>query len=252
MIELQREQSPRAQVTVITATFNAAKTLETCISSVHAQDYENVQHVLVDGGSEDGTVELLERHATAGNWISEPDRGIYDAWNKGLAMATGDWICLLGADDILLPGAISAYMRLAREKPQARYLSSRVKWLSPAGRVRLIGEPWSWSKFRRYMCTAHPGSMHHRSLFERYGRYDSSLQIVGDYEFLLRAGAGLQTAFLPHVTVQMQGGGTSDNINALDEARHVKISTGLRTPWIASVERLLARQMFRLRHYLLP
>ncbi len=252
MIELQRESILRPQVTVITATFNAAKTLEACLSSVRTQDYLNVQHVLVDGGSKDGTVELLERHATAGNWISEPDRGIYDAWNKGLAMATGDWICFLGADDVLLPDAISSYMRLAREKPQARYLSSRVRWISPSGRARLIGKPWSWPSFRRYMCTAHPGSMHHRSLFERHGRYDSSLRIVGDYEFLLRAGASLETAFLPCVTVEMQGGGTSDNIKALDEARQVKVTTGLRTPWIASMERCIARQMFRIRHALLP
>ena len=232
---------------MITATFNAAKTLEACLRSVREQDYSPVEHILVDGGSTDGTSDIIAREVPQGCWISEPDRGIYDAWNKGLAMATGEWICFLGADDIFLPDAIAAYMRIAQANPYARYISSRVRWIGPGGRSRLIGKPWSWPRFQRYMSTAHPGSMHHRNLFETCGRYDVSLKIVGDYEFLLRAGKTLQTAFLPQVTVDMLGGGNSDNIRALDETMQVKVQTAKRHPGLASWERLLARQIFRLR-----
>ena len=244
--------SVQPKVSIITATFNASKTLEACLESVRNQDYTNVEHLIIDGGSKDSTIEILTQQGTSLRWLSEPDRGIYDAWNKGLAMATGEWICFLGADDAFLPGAISGYMRLARENPSATYLSSRIRWISPGGRPRIIGKPWTWPQFRRYMCTAHPGSMHHRKLFEQYGTYDISLRIVGDYELLLRPGESLKSAFMPQITVNMQGGGASDGLSALDESRKVKIDTAKRTPWAASLERLVARQLFRVRRKLQP
>ncbi len=237
----------RPLVTVITATYNAAGTLRACMESVRAQDYPSIEHLLIDGGSKDETIEILKAEATPGTWISEPDRGIYDAWNKGLALARGEWIAFLGADDRFLPGAVSAYMQLAAENPEALYLSSQVRWLGPNGNTRLIGQPWRWPRFQRYMCTAHVGSMHHRRFFEQYGQYEISLPIVADYEMLLRAGPRLPAAFLPQVTVEMQGGGNSDNLRAVDEAAQVKIATGRRTPWLVAMERFAARQAFRLR-----
>ena len=241
------EETRPPLVTIITATFNAAATLQACLDSVRAQDYPHLEHLILDGGSKDGTLEILKEYAQPGTWISESDRGIYDAWNKGLARARGEWIAFVGADDRLLPGAVSAYMQLAAEHPEAMYLSSRVRWVGPNGRTRLIGGPWRWPRFQRYMCTAHVGSMHRRSLFEQYGEYDISLPIVADYEMLLRAGPNLRTAFLDEVTVEMQGGGNSDNLRAVDEAAQVKLATGRRTPWRVALERMVARQMFRLR-----
>jgi glycosyltransferase involved in cell wall biosynthesis len=237
-------------VTIITATFNAAATLEACLASVRAQDYPHIEHLILDGGSKDKTLEILQKQATPGSWISEPDRGIYDAWNKGLARAQGEWIAFLGADDTFLPGAVSAYMELAAQHPEAQYISSRVRWIGPRGRTRLIGKPWRWPRFQRYMCTAHVGSMHHRRFFEQFGQYDIKLPIVADYEMLLRAGPTLRTAFLPQVTVEMQGGGNSDNVKAIEEATLVKIVTGKRKPWLVHVERFLAHLKFHLRRLL--
>ena len=235
-------------VSIITTTFNAGHTLRACMDSVQAQDYPNLEHIIVDGASTDNSVDLLRSYEAANLfWKSEPDKGIFDAWNKGLHRARGEWIAFVGADDILLPGAVSAYMRLAAAQPGAQYLSSQVEWVSPRGRSRVIGRAWSWPRFQRYMCTAHVGSMHHRQLFEQYGEYDSKLIIVADYELLLRPGKDLRAAFLPQVTVRMQGGGNSDRLDALDEAMQVKVATGKRTPWPAAVERLIARQAYRLR-----
>jgi len=240
-------ESSQPLVTIITATFNAAATLQACLESVRSQDYPNIEHLIIDGGSTDSTIAILQAYATPGTWVSEPDGGIYDAWNKGLAMARGEWIAFVGADDVLLPGAVSAYMRLAQAQPQAMYLSSRVQWIGSDGRDRVIGREWSWPRFQRYMCTAHVGSMHHRYLFEQFGHYDALLRIVADYELLLRAGKHLRAAFLPQVTVRMQGGGNSDRLDALDEATLVKIKTGKRQGWIAAWERFVARLSFRLR-----
>jgi len=234
-------------VTIITATFNAARTLEACLKSVQEQDYPNIEHLIIDGGSQDRTVEILQGHAQPGTWISEKDSGIYDAWNKGLERAHGEWIAFLGADDRLLPGAVSAYMQLALKNPEALYLSSRVRWIGPSGSTRLIGKPWKWPRFQRYMCTAHVASMHHRRFFEQYGKYDTALSIVADYEMLLRAGPRLPTAFMSTITVEMQGGGNSDNVRAVAESALVKVTTGRRPRWLAAIEYQWARASFNVR-----
>jgi glycosyltransferase involved in cell wall biosynthesis len=233
-------------VTVITATFNAAATVGACLASVQAQDYARVEHLVIDGASSDTTMEIVREQGGLGvRSISEPDRGIYDAWNKGLELARGQWVAFLGADDCYEAGAISAYMRLAAKYPTALYLSGKVRWIGPKGRNRLIGAAWQWPRFQRYMCTAHVGSMHSRRLFEKYGRYDASLRIVADYELLLRAGSDLPAAYLPEVTATMLGGGASDSLAAVDEAARVKLSTGHRSSALVALERVAARQTFR-------
>jgi glycosyltransferase involved in cell wall biosynthesis len=214
-------------VTVITAVFNGVSTIKRCIQSVVDQDYPYVEHIIVDGGSTDGTIDVLREYENRiAIWISEPDHGVYDAWNKGLRLARGEWIAFLGSDDEYLPGAITAYMALASDNLGADYLSSQVKWLHSSGYSRIIGGPWEWRRFSRYMCCAHVGSMHRRRLFERYGYLDVSYRIAADYEFLLRARAELHSAFVPTVTVHMRAGGASDSIAALREAKRAKLETG--------------------------
>lgn len=237
-------------VSVVTATWNSARTLRACLQSVQQQDYPEVEHLVIDGGSTDGTLDILQDEAAPNLfWQSEPDHGIYDAWNKGLARARGEWIAFLGSDDLYLPGAISAYMRLACAHPEAQYLSGQVRWMGPTG-PRSIGHAWHWPTFQRYMCVAHVGSMHRRSLFQQYGTYDTSLRIVADYEFLLRAKDTLRTAFLPQLTAEMQSGGASDSAAALRETLRVKQATGARTRAAAQVDYAVAWLLFRKRTWL--
>jgi glycosyltransferase involved in cell wall biosynthesis len=215
------------KVTVITSTFNCQSQLERCLNSVMQQDYPHIEHILIDGGSTDGTLEILEAYSHhIDYWASEPDEGIYDAWNKGLRASSGEWICFLGADDELLPGAISRYMEVAALYPEAEYVSSRVVYQYPSGSSRTIGGAWDWPKFSHSMCTAHVGSMHRRSLYDRYGEYDKSYSIVADYEFLLRAGRALRAAFMPVKTAKMRSGGRSDSRAALVEQARAKLQTG--------------------------
>jgi len=235
-------------VTVITAVFNGVSTIGHCIESVLDQDYPYVEHIVVDGGSTDGTVDVLRGYEDRlALWISEPDEGVYDAWNKGLRLARGEWIAFLGADDEYLPGAIAAYMALARGNPSADYLSSRLEWLHPSGYSRIVGCPWEWPRFNRFMCSAHVGSMHRRRLFERYGHFDVSYRITADYEFLLRARAELSSAFMPIVTAHMRAGGTSDSIAALREANRAKIETGGLLRLVAAFDLRLAIVKYRAR-----
>ena len=248
MFSAQTTESDGPLVSVITATFNAVATLPECLKSVRDQQYPRVEHLVMDGGSTDGTLQLLQTFMRPGLRVySEADSGIYDAWNKGLQQARGEWIAFLGADDRYHTDAIAAYMRLAAAHPHAEYLSSQVRWTSGTGKVRVIGQRWAWPRFQRYMCTAHVGSLHRRALFQRLGEYNAKLRMVGDYELLLRAGPELPTAFLPQVTALVRAGGVTDSVEALDESAQVKRSTGQRSAALVGTERLWAELSLRTR-----
>ena len=237
-------------VSVVTAIFNGHPYVQGCLESVLQQDYPNIEHIVIDGGSTDDTLDVLRRYdGRLAFWKSEPDHGVYDAWNKGLRETHGEWVCFLGVDDEFLPGAVSAYMALAAKNPEAEYLSSRVKWAHPSGYVRTIGNPWTWTRFRKVMCTAHVGSMHRRSLLERLGNYDTSYSSAADYELLLRARSQLKAAFMPTPTVIMRAGGVSDDTTALVEAKRAKITAGGRNQMLAELELRLAKLKFALRPF---
>lgn len=239
-------------VSVITAVFNGNDCIAKCIESVLSQDYPHIEHIIVDGGSKDGTVETIRRYGDRlALWISEPDSGVYDAWNKGLQLARGEWIAFLGADDVYLPRAIGTYMKLAKENPEAEFLSSRARLDHITGYAPTFGGPWEWPRFSRAMSTVHVGAMHHRKLFDRYGDFDTRYRIAGDYEYLLRARNTLRTAFTPAVTVVMRAGGLSDSTAGLHEARQAKIENGIASAPVADFQmRLFVSRFYIRRAYL--
>lgn len=217
------------RVSIITAVYNAAPTLEACLLSVRNQSHRDIEHIVIDGGSTDGSLEILQRHSSLlAYWVSEPDNGVFDAWNKGLSAATGEWIAFLGAEDVLFPNAVSQYLAVCGGT-DAQYVSSLVRYIRPGLPDKIIGRPWSWPAFQRKMITAHVGSLHRFDLFSKYGNYDTSYKIVGDYELLLRPGNKLTALFLDQVTAAMLAGGNSDRFPALTEARLAKIRTGGRS-----------------------
>jgi glycosyltransferase involved in cell wall biosynthesis len=235
-------------VTIITAVFNGEAVLESCLQSVFSQDYPNIEHIVVDGGSTDGTISLLRRYEDRlALWVSEPDKGVYDAWNKGVALARGEWIAFLGADDMYLPGAISTYIALARSHPEAEFLSSKARLDHPTGYSPTFGGPWEWPRFTTAMTTIHVGTLHHRELFERYGKFNIAYRIAGDYEFMLRARNSLKAAYTPEITVIMRAGGVSDSTAGLHEARRAKVEAGVRTRPHAEIELRRAILRFHVR-----
>jgi len=230
------------RVSIITAVHNAAPTLEACLLSVRRQSYPEVEHIVIDAGSTDGSVAILQRHSSLlAYWVSEPDRGVYDAWNKGLSAATGEWIGFLGADDVLLPDAVSRYLTVCRGT-NTQYISSLVRLVRPGQPDKILGQPWSWPAFQRKMTTAHVGSLHRFDLFDKYGNYNTGYKIAGDYELLLRPGKNLNSMFLGEITAVMPAGGVSDCFAALTEIQRAKIRTGGRNRlwafWELWIERL--------------
>lgn len=241
--------------TIVTVVFNGARSIADTILSVDRQSLRNFEYIVLDGGSTDGTVAILEEHSKRiTHWASAPDSGIYHAWNNALALARGEWVAFLGADDVYYPDALAHYARTiaafdsnesdARLHPQQRieYVSSRVELASNGAVVRTIGAPWSWPAFAHHMTVAHVGSMHRRTLFAAYGRFDESYRICADYEFLLRPRAKLRAAFVEAVTVRMALGGisTANAQLALAEQERAKRTTGGRTAWRCRMERRMA------------
>lgn len=244
-------------VSVVTVVRNGEKFLEQAIRSVIEQTYPRVEYLVVDGGSTDGTLDIIQRYqAHLAYWVSEPDGGIYDAWNKALRVAKGEWIAFLGSDDLLLPRAIADYVDYLRKYADTpfEYLSSRVEMVTEDLQLkRTWGSAWDWQTFRHHMNVAHVGSLHHRNLFVKYGHYDTGYRVAADYELLLRAGDQLRAGFLNEVTARMRAGGASlRHPRVLYETLRAKVHTAGRSRLACTGEFLVARLKFGVRRALRP
>ena len=181
---------PEPHISVVVAVFNGAATLPACIDSIVAQSFRDREIVVIDGGSTDGTVEYLRGNASLfGSWVSEPDRGIYHAWNKALARAKGSWLAFLGADDRFHDAGALQELARAAQATRHRIVYGRMDLIVRAGVVaQTVGKPWAKSRgdFVSGFMFPHPGALHHRSLFAEHGNFDEAYRYAGDYEFLLR------------------------------------------------------------------
>jgi len=198
-------------ISVIVASWNVADTINRCIDSVSRQTYHCKELIIIDGNSKDGTVEILKsRYDDIIYWESKPDRGVYHAWNKALKHARGEWITFLGADDYLVDCTILDKLIDVARGRDINLIASRLRLVDENGRMlTAIGEPWSSEKIKCYMNIAHPGLLHHKTLFENYGMFDEQYRVAGDYEFILRVAEHIKAAFLDDFTVCMQRGGLS-------------------------------------------
>lgn len=184
------DEQPR--ISIIVAVYNGARTLRRCIDSVKMQTYSSKELVVIDGGSSDGSVAILQANAAdIDYWESERDRGIYHAWNKGLDHVHGDWIHFLGADDYFMDsGDLSGVAESVTQcGSDVRVVYGKEAVISPSGDVLEVrGEPWEkvGKFFAREMSIPHPAVFHRRDLFEDLGRFDESFRICADYELLLR------------------------------------------------------------------
>lgn len=222
-------------LTIITATYNSEKTLEDTIKSILNQDYSNLEYIIVDGKSNDNTINIIKKYESLFiekniifKWISEKDTGIYNAWNKGLNLATGDWIAFLGSDDFYLDNnTLDKYVAVLTNNPDADFIHSKVRLVNNGKVKYIVSDKWLWKNFKRYMKIAHVGSFHNKKYFEKYGYYNETYKIAGDYEMLLRAKSKLKSVFIDCFTAEMADGGISNNhvLLAFKEVRKAKINT---------------------------
>jgi len=204
------------KITVVIATYNAEKTLEACLDSIRKQTYCDLEVVVADGASSDQTLQILNAHASEiAVMVSEKDRGIYDAWNKVIPRATGEWLIFLGADDALWDSDTLANAAIALAAARENIVYGKIAVILPDNEIlNFEGEPWEkvCRKFRHEMTIPHQGTFHRRTLFQKYGLFNPDFRICGDYEFLLRELKHQPARFIPNLVISRMGfGGISSN-----------------------------------------
>jgi glycosyltransferase involved in cell wall biosynthesis len=236
----------REVVSIITVVRNGASVIQRAMDSVLSQRYPNVEYVLIDGGSTDGTVDLIKGHEERlAFWVSEPDDGIVDAFNKGLAKCTGEWIGILNADDWYEPGALET---VVREGQGYDVVHGALRYWD-GDEPRELALP-NQSALIKDMTINHPTCFVRRSVYERRGAFKPEYRYAMDYELVLRFYVnGARFKQLDTVLANMSFGGVSDKQwkAASREVARAQIERGI-FPWMANARlawRLLRGSMRR-------
>ena len=203
------------KISIITITYNSAKTLRRALESVQSQAYEDIEHVIVDGASTDGTKEMIEAYAKANKnvrWVSEKDDGIYNALNKGIALATGDVIGFLHSDDTFYSSDSIGYIAAAFNQTKADVVYGDLQYCK-AGKVirRWQSNVFNPRSLKYGWMPPHPTVYVRKEVYEQVGKYDEWFRIAADYDMLLRIfTAHYKTHYIPQVLVCMETGGASN------------------------------------------
>lgn len=179
------------KISVITATYNCVNTIDDCLASVQGQSHPDVEHIVVDGASTDGTIAVVEsRHDCRGSLVSEPDNGIYDALNKGIARARGDVVGFLHADDLYADTGVLARIAAAFADPAVEAVYGDLVYVRKEDTGKVVRYWRSRPFFRRQLAWGwmppHPTFYVRRELYQRFGAFDTTYRIAADYDCMLR------------------------------------------------------------------
>lgn len=208
-------------ISIITATYNSSRTLTDTLESVLRQSYTDIDYVIVDGGSKDNTLDIIRqyepRFGGRMRWISEPDKGIYDAMNKGIRMATGDVVGLLNSDDFYTSDDVLENVAKTMSDPNVDAVYGDIHYVNDDDLTHCV-RYYSSRVFRRGLMRmgfmpAHPSFYCRQAIYEKYGTFDTSLRIAADFENLLRLifVNRIRTKYIPEDFVTMRTGGASSS-----------------------------------------
>ena len=205
------------RLTLITVAYNACDSLEETILSVQQQDFSNLEYIIIDGGSTDGTSEMVKKYShLISEFISEPDNGIYDAMNKGLKKAKGDIVGFLHADDRFAHINVLQSVVMKFEKTNADLLYGDLQYVKSFNPLNVFRH-WKSGDFSRFLLKKgwmppHPTVYFKRSKLDAIGYFDTSFKISADYDWLLRIliSEDIHIEYLPEVLVYMATGGASN------------------------------------------
>jgi len=206
------------KVSLITVSFNSATTITDTIESIRSQDYDDIEYIIVDGASKDNTVEIIKSFDTKiDKWISEPDKGIYDAMNKAIKMATGEVVGILNSDDFYSATNIISQVAAAFNNPTIDAVFGDLVFVDPSNLKKVVRKyssaKWHPKKFARGFMPAHPTFFVRRKYYEQIGLFKTDYKIAADYELLIRFlyVHKLKYKYLPINMVTMRKGGVSSN-----------------------------------------
>lgn len=207
------------KVSIITATYNSAETIAVCIESVGNQTYNDIEYIIVDGGSTDSTIGIIEKQIKLHpniSFKSEPDKGIYDALNKGIQRATGDIIGFVHSDDFLANSNIIAEIVKTFETKQVDGVYGNLHYVAFENTDKIIrnwvSRPFYKKLLNRGWMPAHPTLFLKKQIYNSFGMFDLSYKIAADYDFILRVfkQSELKFCYLPKTIVKMRVGGASN------------------------------------------
>lgn len=212
------EADPEMKFSLVTTTYNSAQTVKDTVQSVNGQTHPDLEHVIIDGGSTDETVELIQQIGQRlGNVISEPDNGIYDAINKGIQQSTGDVVGLIHSDDLLAyPEAIADLNQIFETNPDIEAVYADLQYVDREDTSKVIRNWVSGSYehglFRKGWMPPHPTFYVKKACYDRLGLYTMKLKSAADYELMLRYlhKNKIKVGYLPKVLVKMRVGGMSN------------------------------------------
>jgi glycosyltransferase involved in cell wall biosynthesis len=205
------------KISLITVTYNSESTIRTTIESVLQQDYYNIEHIIIDGLSEDQTLNILSDYLSIKKVVSEPDSGIYEAMNKGIKIATGDIIGILNSDDFYVDNkVITTIANYFKENTLIQAIYANLVYVD-RDNIDIIKRIWEAGEFdRKHFLNGwtlpHPTFFVRKEVYERYGAYNTTLKIAADYELILRFlyKFNINVAYLPITIVKMRVGGASN------------------------------------------
>ena len=201
------------KISIVTITFNSESTVEDTIKSVVSQDYPNLEYIIIDGGSKDGTLEIVDRYRDKiAKVVSEPDKGISDAFNKGIRNATGDIIGIINSDDILLPGALSA-VAAAYEEGVGVYRGNIYVWDSESN-TKILAYPSMKFPLRTFKkrIVCHQSTFVAKSVYEKYGCFKTHFKFMMDVDLLVRLyEAGVRFKYIPAELAMFRLGGVTSS-----------------------------------------
>lgn len=207
------------RISLITATYNSGRVLRTTLESVLKQTYSDIEYIIIDGASKDNTMDLVHEYEPLFNgrikWLSEPDKGIYDAMNKGISMATGDIVGIINSDDFYHRTDVLSRVAEAFEEPGVQAVYGDVRFVHPGDLDKTIryysSKVFSPKLFRYGFMPAHPTFFTYKKYFEEFGYYKTDYKIAADYELLVRFlyVHKLQAKYLPLDFMKMRTGGVS-------------------------------------------
>ena len=216
-------------VSIITVVYNGEKTLEQTIQSVLAQTYPNIEYIIIDGKSSDGTMDIVFKYADKiSKFVSEKDNGIYDAMNKGLALANGEIVGILNADDFYEPDAIENVVHLY--SPGLNVYCGAIRNIEENSASFVRKAPVNLEKLKRGMVVNHPAMFVNKKVYEELGGFNTAYRVVADWDFTLRCYlAGVKFLKLDKVITNFRIDGVSGAITTkyLQEMSQVRKTNGL-------------------------
>jgi len=204
------------KISIVTATYNSAATVADTLECIRRQDHPDVEHIIVDGGSKDETLDIVRRFPHVARMVSGKDKGIYDAMNKGIGLATGDIIGILNSDDIYTDETVLSLVARAFADDSVMTVYADLQYVYPDDLNR-IQRTWRTGRFKKNnfyygWMPPHPTFFVRREVYDRAGLFNLDLRSAADYELMLRIllKLGMTAQYIPKVIVKMRAGGMSN------------------------------------------